>query len=111
MPKQIKIFITTDDTGKTYEMPGYDGDNPKDQPRLWLVELRIKLLDKNGQGFFKGLLHEFYVEQSTIEKLGMIPYHDTPEPQPPITKKDEVRETLEKLLSLLGVYPEHREIL
>ena len=106
MAKITKIFITTDDTGKTYEMPGYGGDNPKDQPQLWLVEVRIDALDKNGQAVLKGPGHLFYVERSTLEKLSMVSRHDTPEPKPPVTKEDEIRETLEKLLSLVGVYPE-----
>ena len=109
MPKITKVFITTDDTGKTYEMGGYGGSTPKDQPQLWAIEVKMSALDNNGQASFGPgghSPHQFYVERATLERLGMTGRIDTPLP-PPEQAVDEVRETLEKLLSLVGIYPEH----
>ena len=105
MPKTTKIFITTDDTNKTYEMAGYGGNTPEDQPQLWLIEIRMDALDNNGHASVKGPPHVFYVERATLERLGMVGRHNTPLP-PPVQAVDEIRETLEKLLSLVGIYPE-----
>jgi len=104
MPKTIKTFITTDDTRRTYAMDGKPSEN---RPQLWLVRISISWVSEYGMADRPhGLGHDFYVERSTLEKLGMMPC--APELKPdPEKAQDELRETLEKLLSLVGIYPEH----
>lgn len=109
MPKITKNFITTDDTNKTYEMPGYGGQTPKGNPQLWAIEIKMDALDNNGNYHFSGDgsgPKVFFVERQTLERLGMTSYIEAKPPVPPRTQEDEIRETLEKLLSLVGVYPE-----
>jgi hypothetical protein len=103
MPKIVKTIITTDDTGKTYEMDGKNGI----RPQLWYIEIAVDCLDNWGNHEKPGSKKAgFYVERGTLEKLGMVPYAQVKPPEFPNTQEDEVRETLEKLLSLVGIYPE-----
>ena len=105
MPRTSKIFITTDDTGNVYEFPRpLDGNNVQ----LWEITITMSCVeDKSG---YSGTYHPpktFYVERDTLKKLGMIgqPPPDSPNAKPP-GMDEELRETLEKLLSLVGIYPQ-----
>lgn len=108
MAKIVKTSITTDDTGKTYEMDGIYCGEKGDRPQLWYMEIAVDCLDNWGNHSPPGSKKAgFHVERGTLEKLGMVPYSQIEAPEPPRTQKDEVQETLEKLLSLVGIYPEH----
>jgi len=103
MGKTTKTFITTDDTSQTYEMDGVY----RPETQLWLAEVKIVAIDSSGcQSRSMSFPKEFYVERSTIEKLGLVPYKHSDEPATKEEKQDNVKEALEKLLSLVGVYPE-----
>ena len=105
MSKLTRTFITTDDTGRTYEMDGKDSPG---RPQLWFVEIKMEIVESTGYHRGTGTGKGFYVERSTLEKVGMIGHRIvTPKPGPVQDAQDEVRETLEKLLSLVGIYPEH----
>lgn len=103
MGRIVKTFIMTDDTGKTYEK---DGTYQEESVQLWAIEISMSALDTNGNYSTYGRKsHIFYVERQTLERLGLVPYFQAKAPVAPRTQEDEIRETLEKLLSLVGVYP------
>jgi hypothetical protein len=98
----IERYITTDDTGKTYKMTG----KSKDNPGIWAVQVRMAYVDVYGiTDNFRGEPETFFVERATLEKLKMLPARSGSAPKSEETQRDELRETLEKLLSLVGVYP------
>jgi hypothetical protein len=107
MPKIQKVFITTDDTGNVYEFPR---TRKQENIHLWEVQVTMKSVeDSSGLTIERGTSGRFYVERSTIEKLGMLGKRVEPLPTSEDSLKrhqNELRETLEKLLSLVGVYPE-----
>ena len=103
MAKITKTYITTDDTNKTYLMdPAAGASNPK----LYRIDVGFNYVEPNG--YSKPVprnIKEFYVERNTLERLGMLPFIPKREPENKPTI-DEVRETLEHLLSLVGIYPQ-----
>jgi hypothetical protein len=104
MARTTRVFITTDDTGKTYEL----GIKKSNAPQLWLIRVQMACIDEAGYahiGWSQQSPKEYYVERSTLEKLGMVPVPRTADPKDPEEEKNELRETLEKLLSLVGIYP------
>lgn len=104
MAKIVKTYITTDDTNLTYEL---DGTYKEHKTQLWAVSISIDAVDQYGNYSFTPHTSKktFFVERQTLERLGMVSYSQTKAPELPRTKEDDIRETLEKLLSLVGVYP------
>jgi hypothetical protein len=105
MGKEIKIYITTDDTGKTYLMDklGYE-----DNPQLWAVEIGMAYVNRQtGQHNMIGYTDRkvFYVERTTLEKLGMLPFVPKREEKPEVDQ-EEIADVLLQLLKMVGVYPE-----
>jgi len=94
MSKETFVRITTEDTKKTYELPG------KDVPQLWHVSMEIRSHEK-GYSICK---EDIYLERQTLVDHGLVPQveKDTPPPAPVPTVEDLILQ----LLEAVGVFPE-----
>lgn len=103
MPKVNKTFITTDDTGEVFE---FDGVHRDSRPQIWAIRMQADIVDSYGSYHFGNFTDPmvFFVRRETLEKVGKFTRRDAPAPT--AEQQDELRETLEKLLSLVGVFPE-----
>jgi len=100
MKKNI-VRITTQDTKKTYDLPG-DG-----VPQLWEVELFISAVSSSGyvrKDKYQYPSKTFYFERKTLENIGMIGAE--PKEKPVRTAYLTTEDLLLELLAEIGIYPQ-----
>lgn len=98
MGRRSQVIITCDDTGKEYV---FDGVNKN--PQVLMINIRYAFVDMDGYARIDSYTQakEFYVTRQFADKL-LFQKKDMPVEE----KRDKVRECLEKLMSLIGIYPQ-----
>jgi len=100
MSREQFVRITTEDTKKTYELPG------KHVPKLWGAGLNLYALNKNGSHaeIYSACDAEIYLERQTLVDHGLIP--QSPEDKPALDPAPTAEDLILQLLHTVGVYPE-----
>jgi hypothetical protein len=107
MPRVKKIYITCDDTGETYVFPMEKNSAP--HPQIWAIQVQATTINYDGEytefSDFSGHMSTYFVERPLLDK---IKFFSAPEAREylPESEKDKLRETLLKLLEIIGVLPE-----
>ena len=110
-PKRIqKVYITTEDTKKTYEYPA---DKGQSNPPLWEVELRISVVDTQGHASpinkYTSSSGTIFVERQTLVDRKMLPYICGVDKKPPEDNTPTAGDLIIQLLESVGFYPNEAE--
>jgi len=98
--KTTIVRITTEDTKKTYELPG------EDVPQLWAAEISVTCVDKYGYHTTPNSNKKtIYLERQTLVDHGMLPQSHTDE-KPPVPVAPTAEDLILQLLECVGVFPE-----
>ena len=103
--RKDQVIITSDVTGKEYVFPKPEGT--LGYPQLWKISFKASTIDCNGndRDYLDNSERPIYVEREILDIVGVI----TPRPKSMIPEKtsmtveQEIAETLNKLLNLMGV--------
>ena len=97
--KKTVVRITTEDTKKTYELPG------EDTPQLWAAEISVACVDKNGYHRHPDSCKKtIYLERQTLIDHGLfcVMKETNNQSVPSLTAEDLILQ----LLECVGVFPE-----
>lgn len=93
--------FTASDTGKTYR--SVDGEWEGEVPRLWAVDVEVKVLNQFGGTGTHGGTVRLVVEDSSIARAGALPSWLESEEKP--VEGRSLDDLVLELLETVGVYP------
>ena len=97
--KKTVVRITTEDTKKTYELPG------EDTPQLWAAEISVAAVDQYGHNRNPDSCKKtIYLERQTLIDHGLIgKMQETKDQSVPAPTAEDL---ILQLLECVGVFPE-----